>query len=64
MSTIYVIWAEDVNTTNDRFRQIVGDENYRVLRRGWFDTIQAEDVDQNGSLNNGKVSYCIVFETN
>lgn len=62
MSDIYVIWAQDINKAQARLNQICEGENCRVLRRGDFPLIQAEDLDTRKSLDSGGACYCIVFE--
>ena len=62
MSEIYIVWAEDANKAEARMRQITDGENYNELRRGDFQLIQAEDIDENTSLVSGVERYCIVFE--
>jgi len=62
MSEIYVVWAKDANKAQARFEQIADGENARVLRRGDFALIQAEDLDKKKSLDSGDARYCIVFE--
>lgn len=62
MSEIYVIWAQDINKAQARLDQICDGESCRVLRRGDFSLIQAEDIDAKQSLNSGGERYCIVFE--
>jgi hypothetical protein len=62
MSEIYVIWAQDMNKAQARVDQICEGESCRVLRRGDFALIQAEDLDVGKSLDSGVARYCIVFE--
>jgi hypothetical protein len=62
MSEIYVVWAKDANKAQARLEQISEGETYRVLRRGDFSLIQAEDLDSNKSLDSGSGCYCILFE--
>jgi hypothetical protein len=62
MSEIYIVWAEDADKAQARLEQITDGETHRVLRRGDFPLIQAEDIDGNQSLVSGGERYCIVFE--
>lgn len=62
MSEIYVVWATDANKAQARLEQITDGEQYRVLRRGDFGLIQAEDMDGQKSLVSESARYSIVFE--
>lgn len=62
MSEIYVVWAEDADAVQARMNVIADGERYRVLRRGEFPLIQAEDIDRNKSLDSHDARYCIIFE--
>jgi hypothetical protein len=62
MSEIYVIWADDADKAQARLEQITDGESYRVIRRGDFTLIQAEDLSANRSLISDGDRYCIVLE--
>lgn len=62
MSEIFVVWAEDENTAQARMEIVTEGEQHRVLRRGEFALVQAEDLDRNSSLDSGDERYCIVFQ--
>jgi len=62
MSRIYVIWAQSIDKAQAKFDQVCDGANCRVLRRGDFPLIQAEDLDARKSFNSGGERYCIVFE--
>jgi hypothetical protein len=62
MSEIYIVWAKDANKAQARLEQITEGETFRVLRRGDFPLIQAEDLDSKKFLDSGSERYCIVFE--
>jgi hypothetical protein len=62
MSDLYVIWAQDLNKAQARLDQLCEGASCRVLRRGNFPLIQAEDLDARKSLDSGGERYCIVFE--
>lgn len=62
MSEIYIVWADDANLAQAKLELITKGETFRVLRRGRFPLIQAEDLDKPESLDSGGERYCIVFE--
>ena len=62
MSEVYVVWAEDAEKAQARLEVISDGGTYRVLRRGDFELIQAEDVDSGEFLDSGGERYCIVFQ--
>ena len=62
MSEIYAVWATDANKAQARFLQITLGESYRVMRKGKFALIQAEDIDNENSLASEDACYCIIFE--
>ncbi len=62
MSEIYIVWSQDADKAQARLEQITDGESFRVLRRGDFSLVQAEDLDRQQSLDSGSERYCIVFE--
>jgi hypothetical protein len=62
MSEIYVVWAKDADKAQARLIQITRGVTYRMLRRGNFALIQAEDIDNEKSLTSNDSCYCIAFE--
>lgn len=62
MPEIYIVWAEDADQAQARLEQITDGETYRVIRRGDFQLIQAEDIDSDDSLISRGRRYCVIFE--
>lgn len=62
MSRIFIVWSEVAEKAQAKLLEIANDDEFRVLRRGDFPRIQAEDIDDNKSLKSNGYCHCIVFE--